>query len=257
VADDARRTLRETIAQRPIIGTFLKLPRVEVVEILALAGFDFVICDMEHGQVSEDDARVVVRACTAGGLHGIVRLPEPTAGVVNRLLEAGASGISMPRLRSAAEAQALRAMMRFPPEGARSIGKDNALAGYGTIPLTEHLHRADEHATVMAQFESGAIDDLDAAMQALDIAFIGMVDLTIDLGVPGEPGHPAVRARVAEIEAAARRAGVPLGAVASSMDAARRMLADGYRLIALGSDVGFLADSVLPLADEIRATKTR
>jgi 2-keto-3-deoxy-L-rhamnonate aldolase RhmA len=107
----------------------------------------------------------------------------------------------------------------------------------------------------MAQFESGATDDLDAAMRALDIAFIGMVDLTIDLGVPGEPHHPAVRARVAEIEAAARRTGVPLGAVAATMDAARGMIADGYRLIALGSDVGFLAASVLPLADEIRAAR--
>jgi 2-keto-3-deoxy-L-rhamnonate aldolase RhmA len=112
-------TLLETMAVRPLVGTFLKLPRAEVVEVLGLAGFDFVICDMEHGQVTESDARSVVRACAANGIHGIVRVPEPSAGVVNRLLEAGAAGISMPRLRSAAEARDLRAMMRFPP-GARA-----------------------------------------------------------------------------------------------------------------------------------------
>jgi len=246
-------TLVATMQDRPVIGTFLKLPRAEVVEVLGLAGFDFVICDMEHGQVTESDARTVVRACVACGLQGIVRVPEPSPGVVNRLLEAGAAGISMPRLRTASEACDLRSMMRFPPAGLRSIGKDNALAGYGTLPLTEYMHRADERAAVIAQFESRETDDLEAAMRSLDIAFLGMIDLTIDCGVPGDIKHPDVRARVNEVEEAARHAGVALGAVAGSTDTARRLIADGYRFIALGSDVGFLVSAVTPLLAEIQS----
>jgi 2-keto-3-deoxy-L-rhamnonate aldolase RhmA len=250
-------TLLETMAGRPIVGTFLKLPRVEVVEVLGLAGFDFVICDMEHGQLTESDARGVVRACTASGVHAIVRVPEPSAGVVNRLLEAGAAGISMPRLRTATEARELRAMMRFPPRGVRSIGKDNALAAYGTIPLADYIRRADERSTVIAQFENRDTDDLDAAMRSLDIAFIGMIDLTVDFGAPGDIRDPGVRARVLEIEQAARRAGVALGAVAGSVTDARRLISEGYRFVAFGSDIGFLVSSVMPLIAEIRAPDTR
>jgi len=93
-------------------------------------------------------------------------------------------------------------------------------------------------------------------MQELDIAFLGMVDLTVDCGVTGDVKHADVQKRVAEVEAAANRADVALGAVAGTPAHARKLIADGYRFIALGSDAGFLVSSVMPLIAEIRAADT-
>ena len=92
--------LRNKLASKPIFGTFLKLGRREVVEILALAGLDFVICDLEHAQITEHEAGTVVLAGISCGLPVIVRVPEFNAGLINHLLEAGAAGIQLPQVRT-------------------------------------------------------------------------------------------------------------------------------------------------------------
>lgn len=105
--------LRHALAAGPVVGTFVKLPRAEVVDVLAVAGFDFAICDMEHGQVTETGAREVVLAGRAAGLPVVVRVAEVERGLVNRLLEAGAAGIQMPRLSKPADAAALASGYRY------------------------------------------------------------------------------------------------------------------------------------------------
>jgi 4-hydroxy-2-oxoheptanedioate aldolase len=207
---------------------------------------------MEHAQMSEEDARLLLQTCDATGIAGLVRVPDPSPGDVNRLLEAGASGVVMPRLRTLDDAQALRGMLRFPPFGRRSVGKDNPLSGYGTVPVTEYLERADSRTVAIGQFETREIDDdLDAVMECLDVAFLGLMDLSVDLGVPGKLDAPAVAERVRLIEASAHRCGTALGAVAGNVQAARRLISAGYRFIALGSDVTFLVDSVMPVVSQI------
>ena len=123
--------LHGLLGERACFGMFLKLPRPEVVDLLAIAGFDFVICDMEHAQISEAEARAVIIACAAAGLPVTVRLPEPVQGQVNRLLEAGAVGIQMPRLRTSAETRSLRSMMHFPPRGPARSGTPTPGRGTG------------------------------------------------------------------------------------------------------------------------------
>jgi 4-hydroxy-2-oxoheptanedioate aldolase len=118
---DAVPTLRDTMLERPVYGTFLKLPRREVVEILALAGFDFAVCDLEHAQIDEAEAREVLLAGSHAGLPIVVRVPDLERGLINRLLEAGAAGIQAPRVRSAADAARLRELVEYPPEGSRSV----------------------------------------------------------------------------------------------------------------------------------------
>src|SRR5438270_10775054 len=92
--------LRNKLASKPVFGTFLKLGRREVVEILARAGLDFVICDLEHAQITEQEAGTVILAGISCGLPVIVRLPAFNAGSLNRLLEAVASGRQLPQGRT-------------------------------------------------------------------------------------------------------------------------------------------------------------
>jgi 2-keto-3-deoxy-L-rhamnonate aldolase RhmA len=245
--------LHQLITERACFGTFLKLPRPEVVELLAIAGFDFVICDMEHAQISEAEARTVIKACGAVGLSVTVRLPDPSQGLVNRLLEAGAVGIQMPRLRSSADTQNLRSMMHFPPEGTRSVGRANAWAVYGAVPLQQYLNESNTRALVIGQFETREIEEpVDQMMHGLDVAFIGPTDLSVDLGAPGQSDHPEVIERISLIEAAAKRTGTAMGAFVSSVEKAVRLATAGYRYIAVSGDISLLGNGAKNMVASLR-----
>lgn len=242
--------LFKSLEERPCFGTFLKIPRPEVVDLLALAGFDFVICDMEHAQVSEAEARDVIKACAGVGLAVTVRLPEPTQGLVNRLLEAGAVGIQMPRLRTARETKALYDMMHFPPQGSRSVGNANAWAGYGAVPVVQYLEECNRRALVIGQFETRQVDDpIDPMMQDLDVAFIGPMDLSVDFGVPGKFDDPVVLERIGQVEQAAKRNGTHMGAFVGTPEKAAQLVKAGYRYLAVGGDVSLLAGAAKNLVE--------
>ena len=220
---------------------FLKLPRPEVADVLALAGFDFVIVDMEHGQISEVEARTLILACMAADLPAVVRLPDATSGLVNRLLEMGAAGIQMPKLRTASEAKRLRDITRFPPEGTRSIGLVNRQAGYGTVPIQSHVTAANDRTITVGMFETKETDEaLDDVLRQVDVAFIGPSDLSLDYGLAIE--HPRVQAHIQRIEEASHRVGARLGYAAKSPAEARDLATRGYRYIAVGTDVSMLFD---------------
>lgn len=242
------------LAERTCYGTFLKLPRPEVVDLLAIAGFDFVICDMEHAQVSEAEARTVILASAAAGLPVTVRLPEPTPGVVNRLLEAGAVGIQMPRLRSASDTRSLGSMMRFPPTGTRSVGNANAWAGYGSVPVPSYLSESNARSLVIGQFETREMErPIETMMEGLDVAFIGPMDLSVDFLAPGQLDHSDVVSRVTEVEAAAAATGTYMGAFVGSLETARALASRGYRYLAVSGDITMLGGAAKSLVAALRA----
>ncbi len=242
--------LRARMAERCVIGTFLKLPRPEVVEILGLSGLDFVVCDLEHAQITEREAREVILAGRVAGLAVVVRVADLDRGLVNRLLEAGAAGIQLPRVRSSADAAHLSELTNYPPEGTRSLSRAQPAAGYGANPLSEYLHTSNAAVLRIGQFETAALcNPVEAVAAGLDVAFIGTVDLSVDMGRPGEPEHPEVQARVFELEAGARSAGALLGGFAPTLESARGAIARDYRYIAVASDIGLLHGAAQDLVD--------
>jgi 2-keto-3-deoxy-L-rhamnonate aldolase RhmA len=192
-------------------GIFLKLPATEVVDVVASSGFDFAVVDREHSQLSEADALRLVRHAHAVGLPALVRLPELDRGQVNRLLEAGAAGVQLSTVRRASQVAELRAATRYAPNGDRSISLAHAGAGYGASSLPDYLRSsADAPPAVVAQIETATTDDpLDQILAARpDVAFIGITDLTVDMGLDAE----RVRERVDQIAEAAEAADVTVGA---------------------------------------------
>jgi 4-hydroxy-2-oxoheptanedioate aldolase len=200
-------SLRAGLGERQLAGTFLKLPALEVVEIAA-AELDFAVVDLEHSQLAEGDALRLVRHAWALGFPAVVRLHELDRALVNRLLEAGAAGIQLSSVRRVAEVEALRAACIYAPGGTRSISLAHPLARYGATPLRDYLAE-QETPLLVAQIETAETDDpLDAILAAgVDVAFVGVTDLSVDLALDGE----RVEARVAQIAAAADAAGVVLG----------------------------------------------
>ena len=214
-------------------GIFLKLPSTEIVDLVHASPLDFAVVDLEHSQLSESQARALVRHGAAVGLPLLVRLPELDRGLVNRLLEAGAAGIQLSTVRRVEQITGLRSAVAYAPAGTRSVSLAHPQAGYGGTPLAEYL-AAVEQPLVVAQIETAETDDpLDELMAAgPDVAFIGTTDLSVDLGLDAS----RVRARVEEIAQAAAAAGVALGAFALEEERV------AYRLV--NSDLALLRAAV-------------
>lgn len=237
--------LREKLNARAVMGTFVKLGRREVIEILALAGLDFAICDLEHSPITEQEAGNLITAGQACALPVIVRIAHFDPGQMNRLLETGAAGIQLPQLQTREQASAFRSACKYPPEGSRSLSLAQPAANYGSEPLAEYIQRSNQEVLLVGQLESKEIErPLSGLLKDLDIAFIGSLDLTIDMGAPGKLEDPAVQQRIREIEEAAAASQIYLGIYADSPARAAHAAAAGYRMIALSSDLGALAGSV-------------
>lgn len=245
--------LYKKLQEKPCIGTFLKIPRPEVADLLAAAGFDFVICDMEHAQMTEAEARTVIKACAAVGLPVTVRLPEPVQGQVNRLLEAGAVGIQMPRLRTTEDTKHLYDIMNYPPEGSRSFGNANPWAEYGAVPPAQYMTESNQRALVIGQFETRKIDEpIDKMMDGLDVAFIGPMDLSVDFGIPGKSDNPEVMDRIRQIEEAAQRTSTYMGAYVGSIEKAAQLIRAGYRYLGVKGDVTLLKSAAWNMVKSLR-----
>lgn len=234
--------LQNKLNDGPVFGTFVKLGRREVIEVLARAGLDFVICDLEHSQISESEAGTMILAGLNCGLPVIVRVPHFDPGLMNRLLEAGAAGIQLPQIQSKAQTIAFQQTCRYPPQGNRSISLAQPAAGFGAEPLLEYIRRANDEVLLVGQLESKELElPIKELVRGLNVAFIGTLDLTVDMGVPGKLDDPAVQDRLREIERAASATSVHLGIYADSASRAAQAATAGYRFIAVSSDIAALS----------------
>lgn len=228
----ASNRLREQLAVGRVLGTFLKLSATEVVDILAGAGYDVVIVDLEHSQLSEGDALRLVRHARARDFAAVVRLPACDGGLINRLLEAGAEGIQLSSVRRVAQVRELVQATRYPPAGRRSVSLAHPMAGYGSMSLSEAV--AGPYPLLVGQLESAETDDPlhDILTAGLDVAFVGTTDLLVDVAGDVDRQHE----RIAEIERAIELSGVAYGTFAADPG----QIPAGARYVALGSDLAML-----------------
>jgi 4-hydroxy-2-oxoheptanedioate aldolase len=192
-------------------GIFVKLPSTQAIEIVAAAGFDFCLIDLEHSQLGEADAVRLASHASALGFPALVRIPEVDRGVVNRLLEAGAAGIQLSTVRTAAQIDELRAASRYSPDGDRSISLAHRGADYGGTSMADYLaFQRQSPPLVVAQIETAETDDsLEQIVAAKpDVVFIGTADLRADVGLDED----AYQRRIEEIATAVESGGGTLGA---------------------------------------------
>jgi len=230
---------------KSVFGPFMMIPDPNAAEIVAGAGFDFLLFDMEHGSATLESVENCLRACELRGAAGLVRTPDGSPATVSKVLDAGAKGILVPHVKSAQQAADAVAAMTFGPPGARGINAVSRAANYGSCDYIEFFHESDRETLIMIQIEDReALDELDAIAQVpgLDVIFCGPYDLSRSLGQIGNPAHPDVKSVVERIVAtgAAKEDCVP-GLYVGSPEAAIEWQGKGARLFAFGGDTGFLA----------------
>jgi 4-hydroxy-2-oxoheptanedioate aldolase len=222
------------------------LPRVEVVEILALSGFDAVIVDLEHGPTSRDELTALVSGAQGAGLFAIARLGNHSDDEIGRILDFGVDGLLVPHVSSPSHAEAIVRAGRFPPTGDRSINPYTRGNAYG-VDGTNAYREVNARVALIAMVEgSGALSSLDAIGRTpeLDGIFVGPVDLSASLGFPGEPEHPKVVEEVSLVLARIQALGLAAGVYAPNPDAATRWLEAGAGLVALSADSAMLVRSL-------------
>lgn len=231
-------------------GTFIQNNSPENCEIAARSGLDFVIVDLEHGTFGIESAAHLIRAAEACGVSAIVRIPEYTRATVLKVLDAGAAGIIVPNVESAAQLREVVAATRYAPRGTRGACPCTRSTGHGILDWDVSVAWAEKNVMVIALVETKAgIDNFEEiiAVDGLDVVGVGQFDLSMSLGYEGDHKHPEVIRKQQAMNAQALARGVDvLGAIFDTdpqvvRESVEGLKAQGARFLALTGDRFVLA----------------
>lgn len=241
------------IAGDPLIGTFLNLGSSLAAEACAIGGFDWLLVDLEHGGAGEDCLLGQILAAQAHGVPVVVRVESAERIRAGRPLDLGAGGIMFPRLDTADEVANAIHHLRYPPEGDRGVATYNRARRFTLA--TESFAADNDNVVGMVQIESvSALREAHAiaAIDGVDVLFIGPGDLSHALGVPGQLESPTFSHAVTEVLEASRRARKAAGILAATFKAARSYLEQGFTFVAVASDSTFLARAAAEVTNDLR-----
>jgi 4-hydroxy-2-oxoheptanedioate aldolase len=253
-------TLRSRVLAREwLAGTFINLGSSLTAEIAGRAGFDWLLLDHEHGPGGDETLLHQLQAVSATGAGAIVRLAANETPRFKRALDLGAHGVMVPYVSTVGEAEAAVAASRFPPRGIRGVSKFNRAANFGQ-GFENYYATAHEQVTVMAQIETPeALDQADAiaAVDGVDVLFLGPLDLSTNLGIQSDFEHPKFIEAQRRVAAAAQRAGKAAGILLTGTDQIARARELGYTVVALGSDGGAVTAGLKQNAAALKAAPNR
>jgi len=224
-------------------GTFLNLGSSLTAEMAGQSGFDWVLVDLEHGGGGRQELLLQVQALESSPAGTIVRIAWNDPVLFKRVLDLGVSGIMVPYVQSTEEARKAVAAMRYPPAGVRGVAAMNRACAFGP-GFDEYFKAANSHLLTIVQIETGAtVDRVDeiAAIDGVDVLFIGPLDLSVSLGVPKQFDHPTIRAAFAKVVDACRKSGKIAGLILSKEEDIERAIADGFSFLCLSSDGAMVA----------------
>jgi len=240
-------------AGRRQIGLWSTLSSPYTVEVIAGAGFDWLLIDTEHSPADLEAVLWQLQAAAPYDAHAAVRVPWNDMVTVKRVLDVGAQTLLIPQVTSAEEARNAVAYTRYPPAGVRGVAGATRATRFGRVK--DYFKKAEGEICVLVQIESGAgLDNLEAiaAVEGIDGVFIGPADLHASLGYPGERAHDAVMPRIDDAISRIVKTGKAAGILADNETTARRWLSLGALFVAVGSDVGLLARGADALAAKFR-----
>ncbi|QXM26334.1 aldolase [Elioraea tepida] len=227
--------------------------------IAEAAGFDWLFIDAEHGAFSEDQATQIALAALPTRCTPIVRVCKGALDQAPRLLDNGAMGVVIPHIDTPDEAAAVVDACKYPPLGHRSLGGPPAQARFAAMPPGELMAALNETLITVVMIETPmAIDHAEAiaAVRGIDVLMIGTSDLTAELGIPGELGHPKVQAAYETVIGACRRHGkfAGMGGVYDQENASA-YIAMGIQFILGGSDHSLLMPALRARTTFLRALR--
>lgn len=237
-------SLKERLARSDLtIGSWITLGHPAIAEIMASAGFDWLVLDMEHSVVELSEAQAIIQVLDKQQCPAIVRLTSNHPDQIKRVMDAGATGVMIPMIKSAEDARAAVSSVYYPPQGRRGVGLARA-QGYGAH-FQEYRQWLIANAIIVVMIEHiEAVEQIDAilAVPGIDAYIIGPYDLSGSMGKPGELDHPQVQDAIQHILNAGKRLQKPGGIHVIEPDpvAIQQRIRSGFSFLGYSLDIRIL-----------------
>ncbi len=255
--NQVKRTLR---AGGVALGSEIsRLRSPDIARIYATAGFDFAFIDMEHTSFSMETVSDMIQAVRVADIVPIVRVPQAEYAFIARVLDAGARGVIVPRVNTPQQVEQIVSWVRYPPDGVRGFACTTAQTDGRAVDIDEFIRAANRETLLVIQIERReAVDNLEAmlAIDGVDVACLGFMDLTVDMGIAGQLRHPqAVGAVERLIEVADRRRVAP-GIISPDMSTVSDWIARGMRFASYATDEIHLQHAAKAAVEQLRAAQS-
>jgi 4-hydroxy-2-oxoheptanedioate aldolase len=241
-------------AGTPQIGLWSSLSSNYSVEVIAGAGFDWILLDTEHSPADLENLLTQLQAAAPYPAHPVVRVPWNDMVTMKRVLDIGAQSLLVPYVSTAEEARKAVSYTRYPPAGMRGVAGTTRATRFGRVK--DYAKRAHEELCVLVQVETeAALENIEAicAIDGIDGVFIGPADLHASMGHTGEIANPKVKPLIDQAIRRIRKCGSAPGILTPSEADARHWLECGALFVAVGADVGILARGAEALAAKFKS----
>lgn len=256
------KVFRDTLRQKtPVFGmTTQHVTQPWLAKLWKASGCDFVYVEYEHGFFNEEQLASFVLCCRAQELPVVAKVPECTRTHVAKLLECGVIGIQLPWTESREQIDKLVSFVKFPPVGIRA-----AAPGYGNVDYNlnvdgaRFIEEANRQTIVLAHVETlTGIENISSILENphVDVAFLGMYDLSVSCGHPGDFNHPAIAEAVERVIHAANARGKAIGMYVPNADIAKRWIARGVTFFETASEVDLIAEGSRTLIQALRTARS-
>lgn len=224
-------------------GCWINLGSLVSAEIIGQAGFDWVLIDLEHGAGNDVVMYNQLQVLAGTNTTPIVRIDDSTRPNVQRILDAGASGIMFPQIQNPEEADHVIRMMYYPPRGIRGMAKMVRATGFGKSTET-YIGGLEKNIVGVIQIETlNSLKHIDAiaATDGVDVLFVGPNDLSLALGIFGQLDHPLYQQAIRDVSKAAKKHHKAAGVLLLDIREYEMYFDLGYRFLACGADGSFVA----------------
>ena len=240
------------------VGIGVRLVRnVDIIKVMKAAGFDWLFLDLEHGSMSIETACEISTAAQDSGIAPIVRVPYGELAMATRVLDGGALGIVIPHVDTAEEAREIADRLRYPPLGHRSVGGGQAQFDYAPMKMADMIRRSNDNVLVTVMIETPkAVRNAEAiaAVPGIDSLLVGSSDLSMEMGIPGENGHPKIQEAVDKVIAACKKHGKWPGMGGAYSDELLKLyVGKGMKMILSGNDMPLMIAATKALQGRVRA----
>ena len=239
--------IKEALRQgQVVIGTMIVQARAPAfIQLFAQFGLQYVFLDMEHGPYNLETASDLILTARLAGITPLVRVGETQYTLYSRLLDAGAQGIMTPRVESVEQVHSILRYTKYPPRGERGLSRLASHVDFSDIKVPPFVEWANENLLTIIQIESKqAVDNIDAliSVPGVDIVVMGMDDLSMSLGIPGDTKHPLAEAALDRVVSACQALGIPWGLHIPDVERLEKWIQRGMQFCTFSSDIWMFQD---------------
>ncbi len=245
---------KQILKGNTVFGPFCKIQDATTIEIASLAGFDFVIIDMEHGPFSIETTQTLIRAAEARGITPVVRVTSNDNTLILRTLDIGARCIQVPQISTKEDAEKVVEATKFYPQGQRGMCRYVRAANYTDTEKSDYFSNTNESILSIIHIEGlEGLENLEEilSVEGIDIIFLGPYDLSQSCGVPGEVHHKKVVNKMKNAVKLARSKGKAVGTFTESIEDAKKWQKIGVQYISYSVDVGIVMNAYKEIVNKL------